>query len=94
MNYVVMDTATDMRPSVPVEKDSMKALMRMTNVRLNEAVENAEKILADIRGAPPMKGDEPRNCISMIDGQHMNLELSERICAVLTEIGRQLGVDA
>lgn len=93
MNYM-METATDMRPSVPVERENMKTIMGMTNARLNDAVEKAEKILAEIRGATPMKGDEPRNCISMIDAQHMNLELSERICAVLTEIAGNLGVDA
>lgn len=93
MNYCEMDTKTNMAPSVPVERESMKALMNMTNARLHEALGRAEGILAGIRGAYPKKDEEP-NCPScMIDAARIDVELSEQLCLALKEIAKQLGGD-
>ena len=85
-----MDTATDMTPSVPVERENLKMLMKMTNERLNEAVASAEVILSEIRGAFPRKDDERVNVASVMDAERLNIDMAERLCCVLKEIVLQI----
>ena len=94
MNYCynAMDTATDMTPSVPVERENLKTLIRMTNERLNEAVTAAEAILSEIRGAFPRKDEEPPHVGSALDAERLNRDTAERLCCVLKEIAMQMGV--
>ena len=94
MNYSYnnIDTATDMTPSVPVERENLKTLMRMTNERLNEAVASAEAILSEVRGAFPRKDDERVNVSSAMDAERLNRDMAERLCCVLKEIALQMGV--
>ena len=94
MNYCTIDTATDMTPSVPVERENLKMLMRMTTERLNEAVGRAEAILSEIRGAFPRKDEEPPHIASVIDAERLNRDMAERVCVVLKEIALQMGVEA
>lgn len=96
MNYCynTIDTATDMTPSVPVERENLKVLMRMTNERLNEAAARAEAILAEIRGPMPRKEEEEPSCNSWMAAEMLNREKAERICMVLKEIALQMGVEA
>ena len=95
MNYcynTIDDTATEMTPGIPVERENLKTLMRMTNERLNEAVTTAEAILSEIRGAFPRKDDEMVNVASAMDAERLNRDTSERLCCVLKEIALQIGV--
>lgn len=92
--YNSMETATDMTPSVPVERENLKMLMCMTNERLNEAVTTAEAILSDIRGAFPRKDDERGNVSSAMDAERLNRDMAERLCCTLKEIALQMGVEA
>lgn len=96
MNYCynAMDAATEMTPSVPVERENLKTLMRMTNERLNEAVTAAEAILSEIRGAFPRKDEEPPRVGSALDAARLNRDTAERICVTLKEIAMQMGVGA
>ena len=96
MNYCYnnIDTATDMTPSVPVERENLKMLIRMTNERLNEAVTAAEAILSEIRGAFPRKDDERVNVSSAMDAERLNRDMAERLCGTLKEIALQTGVGA
>jgi len=96
MNYCynAIDTATDMTPSVPVERENLKMLIRMTNERLNEAVTAAEAILSEIRGAFPRKDDERVNVSSAMDAERLNRDTAERLCCALKEIALQMGVGA
>ena len=92
--YNAMETATDMTPSVPVERENLKMLMRMTNERLNEAVASAEAILSEIRGAFPRKDDERVNASSAMDAERLNRDTAEHLCCTLKEIALQMGVGA
>ena len=94
MNYCynATETATDMTPSVPVERENLKMLTRMTNERLNEAVAAAEAILSEVRGAFPRKDDERVNVASVMDAERLNRDTAERLCCVLKEIALQMGV--
>ena len=96
MNYCYnnIDTATDMTPSVPVERENLKMIIRMTNERLNEAVTEAEAILSEIRGAFPRKDDERVNVSSAMDAERLNRDMAERLCGTLKEIALQMGVGA
>lgn len=94
MNYCAMETKTDMTPSVPVERENLKALMRMTNERLNEAVTTADAILSEIRGAFPHKDDERVNVGSAMDAERLNRDTAEHLCGTLKEIALQMGVGA
>ena len=96
MNYCynTMETATDMTPSVPVERENLKMLMRMTNERLNEAVAAAEAILSEIRGAFPREDDGKVNVSSAMDAERLNRDTAERLCCALKEIAMQMGVGA
>lgn len=94
MNYCynTIDTATDMTPSVPVKRENLKMLMKMTNERLNEAVTAAEAILSEIRGAFQRKDEEPPHVGSALDAARLNRDTAERICVTLKEIAMQMGV--
>lgn len=96
MNYCydTIDTSTNMTPSVPVERENLKMLMRMTNERLNEAVATAEAILSAVRGAFPRKDEERQNVGSAMDAERLNRDTAERLCCALKEIALQLGVGA
>lgn len=94
MNYNVLDTKTDMTPSIPVERESLKALITMTNERLNEAVFRAEAILGSIRGAFPTSENALDSPSCMMDAERINTELSGRLCMTLVEIAKQLGGEA
>ncbi len=93
MNYCAMESTTN-TPSVPVERENLKMLMRMTNERLNEAVAAAEAILSEVRGAFPCKDDERVNVGSAMDAERLNRDTAERLCCALKEIALQLGVGA
>lgn len=92
--YNTIDTSTDMTPSVLVDRENLKMLMRTTNERLNEAVAAAEEILDEVRGPLPRKDDERVNVSSAMDAARLNRETAERLCCVLKEIALQLGVGA
>ena len=96
MNYCYnkIDTATDMTPSVPVERENLKMLIWMTNERLNEAVMAAEAILSEICGAFPRKDDERVNVSSAMDAERLNRDTAERLCCAMKEIALQMGVEA
>ena len=91
MNYCA--TETNMMPSVPVERENMKTLMRMTNERLNEALAMAEAILANIRGSFTRDDGERAEVVSAMDAERMNRDTAERLCATLKEIALQMGAD-
>lgn len=92
MNYGYTDTTTDMTPSVPVERDTIRSVMEQTNERLNCAVATADAILKSIRTPMPRKDDE-RPCVNcMMDAALENRATAERLCDILKEIGLQLGV--
>ncbi len=93
MNYCEMESTAN-TPSVPVERENLKMLMRMTNERLNEAVTSAEAILSEVRGAFPRKDDERVNVGSAMDAERLNRDTAERLCCALKEIALQLGVGA
>ena len=91
MNYCVTETKADMIPNAPVERESMKVLMNMTNARLHEAIGRAECILAGVRGARPKNDEEPNYPSCMIDAARIDVELSEQLCVMLKEIANLLG---
>lgn len=92
MNYCEMTTNGTV-DTTERERENMKTLMRQTNERLHEAVESAERILSEVRGAFPRKEDEPPHVASVLDAQRINRDMAERVCAVLKELAMQMGVE-
>lgn len=92
MNYGYTDTTTDMTPSVPVERESIRTIMAQTNELLNTAQEGANAILSSIRTPMPRKDEERPSVNCMMDAALENRATAERLCDILKEIGLQLGV--
>lgn len=92
MNYGYADTATDMTPSVPVERESIKTIMSQANELLNTAQAAADAILNSIRTPMPREDEERPSVNCMMDAALENRAAAERLCAILKEIGLQLGV--
>lgn len=88
----VIETKTDMTPSVPVERESIKTIMAQTNDLLTTAQAAAEAILDNIRIPMPRKDDERPSVNCMMDAALENRATAERLCVILKEIGLQLGV--
>lgn len=94
MNYCynTMETATDMTPSVPAERESIKTIMAQTNELLNTAQAAADAILNSICTPMPRKDEERPSVNCMMDAALENRATAERLCGILKEIGLQLGV--
>lgn len=92
MYYNVMETATDMTPSIPAERESIRMIMLQTNERLNEAAAIAEAILNNIRTPMPRKDEERPSVNCMMDAALENRATATRLCDIVKEIGLQLGV--
>ena len=96
MNYCYnsIETATDMTPSVPVERESIRTIMVQTNELLNTAQAAADAILNSIRTPMPRKDEERPSVNCMMDAALENRATAARLCDILKEIGLQLGVGA
>ena len=84
------------RPSIldGVERENIKTMMRMTNARLMEAVEIADRILTDIRGTvQEVRNGEPPACKCVMDAALIDRDLAEHVCCLLKEIGMRIGVE-
>lgn len=86
------ETKTDMTPSVPVERESIKMQMEQTYQLLDSAVATADAILNSIRTPIPRKDEEPPHVACMMDAALENRATAARLCDILKEIGLQLGV--
>lgn len=100
MSYNSMPTCSEPQtgemPSIidGVERDNIKTMMRMTNARLVEAIEMADRILTDIRGpAQEVRNGEPPACKCMTDAALTARDLAEHVFCCLREIGMRIGVE-
>lgn len=89
-----METKTDMTPSIPADRDTVKALMEQTYQLLDIAAEAADAILNSIRTPMPRKDEERPSVNCMMDAALENRAMATRLCDILKEIGLQLGVGA